>query len=809
MKVSLQWLKDYVDIDISVEELAEKLTRSGTSVEEIIDEGKQFDHVVAGRLVRVTYHPNSDHLKICQVDVGKKILQIITGAPNITEESEGKIVPVAMVGAKLPNGQTISKGKMRGEVSEGMLCSEDELALSDNHEGIMILSDDIQPGTPAREIFDCDVVFDFELTANRADCFSVIGIAREISVLLKKDLKLPETECKPSTQGLCQIQIQDKDLCSRFSARVFENVRIAPSPVWMQKRLKAAGMRAINNIVDVTNFVMLEMGQPLHAYDYEKIAGRTLIARRALAGEQLHTLDDSSRLAQGGELVIADVNNPAGLAGVMGGFETEITDDTKTMLLEAANFAPASIRKTSRKFNLLSEAANRFTHGVDIELTTKALDRAAYLLQEMDAVSGYSEIVDVYPEKIQPKEISFTIEKLNDFLGTKYSEEKVFGILEKLGFEILPDGETASEKKFKAIVPSWRRTDVFAWQDLSEEVARIDGYDLIQDTTPMATISLGAQSAKQTFCDKIQDCLCSLGLNETLSLAFMNEQDLDKLQIPNESVLRKAIPILNPLANQEPFVRTTLIPHLFKNLLYNLSHKNEDVRLFEMAPVFFPKELPLQDLPEEKIMLAGVLTGHRLPLHWANKGDLIDFYDVKGILETLFEQLGVKRYTIEAGEHVSCHPAQTAIFKKGKDVFGFLGKVHPTVLKNFDIETKKDVFLFELDVMTLLKNAQSKNQYQRLPKFPSIQRDIAVVVDSTIEQSQLERVIKRSAGGYFKSVVLFDVYTGKPIPEGKKSLAYSIQFQSSDKTLLDEEIDADFEKIVEALTKEFDAELRS
>lgn len=810
MQVSIKWLKDYIDFDETPEQLADKLTMAGIPVENVVRADEGLEKVVTGKLTEVVPHPDSDHLQVCTVDVGEKeLLTIVTGAPNV---SQGQVVPVALVGAHLPNGQKISKGKLRGIPSMGMLCSADELKMElanlpeEQKTGIFILPEDTPVGEPVAKVLGLDdCVLEFELTANRGDCFSVFGIVREIAVLAGKQPHWPEIVAKENddakAEDMVKIGIDAPDLCSRFSARVLKNVKIGPSPEWMQKRLEGAGIRAINNVVDVTNFVMVELGQPMHAYDYDEVKGHSLTARRAEVGENVHTLDDSSRLAKGGELVIADAEKPAGLAGVMGGLETEITEKTTTVVLEAASFNGPSIRRTSRAIGLHSEASGRFERGVDATGTVRALDRAAQLLSEMGACTVTKGVVDVYPVKKDAVTVMFTAAEINGRLGTEISGAKMKEILESLGFAV----ENTGTEAYRLTVPSWRG-DVSCMEDVSEEVARIYGFDNIQSTTPRGAVMEARQSARQAFSDRIRRVLASLGMDEARSFAFTHPSLFDKLNVPEDSELRRAIPIMNPLTDEYPLVRTTLLTNLFENAVRNFSRKNEDIRIFELAPVFLPKALPVTEQPDEVLKLVGLLTGRREPVGWGQDGAAIDFYDAKGVVEQLFSALSISRYTVEAGEHFALHPGKTAVFKKGRDVLAVVGEVHPAVQEAFGV-TKK-LYVFEMDVATMLANAAKNFTSQSLPKYPGVSRDLALIVSEKTAAADVERVIKKNAGPYFKDVALFDLYTGKQIGEGKKSLAFAMRFQSGEKTLTDEEVDAAVEKIVEAAGKEFGAELR-
>lgn len=810
MQVSIKWLKDYIDFTETPEQLADKLTMAGIPVENVVDPGEGLEKVVTGRIEKLEPHQNSDHLQICTMNVGlAENIIIVTGAQNV---AEGQVVPVAMVGAHLPNDMKISKGKLRGVASNGMLCSAQELKLDleklpeEQKTGIFILPSDTPVGIPAKDVLGLnDVVLEFELTANRADCFSVFGLVREIAAITGNKPHFPEIKVNEDDNtklnDIFSVEIADPDLCSRFSTRMLKNVKIGPSPEWMQQRLEGAGIRSINNVVDVTNFVMIELGHPMHAYDYDKITGKKLIARRAIEGEELHTLDDTSRKAKGEMLVIADSEKAAGLAGIMGGFETEITDTTTTVVLESADFYGPCIRRTARACGLSSEASGRFERGVDSETTIKALDRAAQLLQEMGACTVCEGIVDVYPNPKQANYVTFTPEQINNHLGTNIAKDVMLNIITSVGFDVTKDENDEITVK----VPSWRN-DVTCMADISEEIARLHGFDKIKSTLPNGVSMQGTQSAKQTFIDKVKASLSSQGLYETISFALTNEETFNKLNIPQDSPLRKAVPIMNPLSDEYPLVRTTLLSSIFDNLARNLARKNDDVALFEVGSVFFPKALPVTELPDEVVKIAGAITGRRNAQGWNQTNDMVDFYDAKGIIEELLANLRVTRYTVEAGTHYAMHPGKTALFKKGRDVIATVGEVHPAVLSAYGIT--KPVYIFELDATTVMKYMAKDFKYKALPKYPATSRDLAMLVDVDVNAADIEKAMTKAAGQNLTQITLFDVYTGKQVEEGKKSLAFSLTFQSNDKTLTDAEIDPAIEKIVAKLQKDFNANLR-
>ncbi|WP_418627194.1 phenylalanine--tRNA ligase subunit beta, partial [Anaerosinus sp.] len=652
MQVSIKWLKDYIDFKETPEQIADKLTMAGVPVENIKDMGAGLEKVITGKIVQIEKHPNADKLSICTLDVGQaETIIIVTGATNVRE---GQIVPVAMIGAKLPNGLKISKGKLRGVASFGMLCSAAELNLDldslsdDAKSGIYILPEDTSVGIQVKDVLGLnDVILEFELTANRADCFSVLGIVREIAVLTGNSVKKPmlrlQEDGDKKANELISVKIEANNLCSRFSARVLQNVKVGKSPAWIKERIEAAGVRSINNVVDVTNFVMLEFGQPMHAYDYDMLAGHVLIARQANQGEKLTTLDNVKRELNPSMLVIADSVQPAGLGGVMGGLASEVTESTKTVVLEAAAFNGANIRRTARACGLHSEASGRFERGVDVSNTVKALDRAAQLLEEMGACTVCPEIVDAYPGFELPSQVKFTSTQVNKHLGTTISSQVMVDILKRLEFEI----SSVKGEEITVTVPSWRN-DVRCMSDIAEEISRIYGFNRIASTLPDGSMMQGGQSEEQSFVDRVKDILVAAGMNEIISFSFTHPQTFDKLNIPVDSQLRQAVEIMNPITDEFPLLRTTAVSSVLETIARNLSRKNEDLKIFEIGSVFTPKALPLTELPIEKLMLCGALTGKRTDIAWNQGKDTVDFYDAKGVIEALFERLGIQKYTVQA-----------------------------------------------------------------------------------------------------------------------------------------------------------------
>jgi phenylalanyl-tRNA synthetase beta chain len=806
MLISWKWLKDYVEIDLSPEELAEKLTMAGIPVATVSKLDAGIEKVVTGKLVEVGRHPGADKLSICGVDVGTEILQIVTGADNIRQ---GDIVPVALIGAKLPSGLEITESKLRGVASNGMLCSASELNMElknlapEQRTGIYILPSDTPLGLDAIKVLGLDdVVLEFELTANRADCFSVIGIAREVSALTGKQIRMPLLSLQEKGENVhkfASVQIEAPELCTRFAARVIRNVKVGPSPEWMQQRLRAAGMRPISNIVDITNYVLLEMGQPLHAYDYNLIGKQTLIARNARKGEKLTTLDGNKRELSEGMLVIADAVQPAGVAGVMGGLATEVTANTKAIILESAVFDNVSIRRTAKALGLRTEASHRYEKGVDINGVIRAIDRAAKLMEELGAGEVCKGVIDQYVNITFPTQISLDPQRVNRFLGTRIATKEMVDILERLEFTV------EGREILKVTVPTWRH-DVNREADLFEEIGRIFGYNNIPDTLPKGHAMQGGEGYGEEIQTIIRESLVASGLYETVTFSFSHPRILDALRMAADSSLRKAIPLLNPITEDFPILRTTLLGNTLEVIAYNINRKVDDVKVFEMGTVFLPKDLPLTELPIENQMLVGAITGKRYPTAWNQGRDIVDFYDLKGTVETLLQDLGIANYRFAPSEHPSLHPGKTAAIFAGDTEIGVLGEVHPLVQEAFGLS--KQVYLFELSVDSLIAAAALIPQYQALPKYPAITRDLALLVDNAIPATRIISTIQKAGGSLLKEVTIFDVYTGEQVPTGQKSIAFALVYQAQDRTLTDKEIEEVQKSILGELSSSLKAQIR-
>ena len=808
MKSSLKWMQDYVDVDMTqdLQKFADTLTVAGIPVEQVEYWGSEIKKVVTGKILKIDKHPDADKLVVCQIDVGSEQLQIVTGAKNVRE---GQIVPVAVHGAHLPGGVKIKRSKLRGVPSNGMLCSAHELGFDDSvllpeeRNGIWILPEDTPIGVDAAEYLDArDVVYEYELTPNRADCFSMVGLSREFAVLSNKQASYPDiqvTECDESIDGKVSVSIEDEDLCSRYAARLLLNVKIGKSPLWMQQRLRKSGVRPINNVVDVTNYVMIELGIPLHAYDYDKVADHHLIARRAHADEAIKTLDGIDRKLNDNMLVIADAQKPCCIAGIMGGYNSEVTADTKTVILECASFKGSSIRHTGRSLGLRSEASGRFERGLDAHSCLRSLDRCAQLLQQMNACDVAKGIVDVYPHPQETTKISFTAKQVNNFLGTDISEEQMIHMLETLQFGIEKDGETVT-----AVVPSYRG-DCTEMPDIAEEVARIYGYENIPSTRPWSNISKGEEGFHHQVGEKISAILSGSGLNETVTFSFVHPDSLKKLLFKDGDPVYHAVPILNPITEEFPLMRTTLIPSLMDVLVRNQAVKNPSVGIYEIAPVYAPKELPVTELPHQEYHVAGLLYGQRATAQWPTQAANYDFYDVKGIVEAVLEGLGIHA-DLEASDYAPLHPGKAAQYVKDGKVLCRFGELHPKAIDNYDVAGP--VYVFEMYMNEILPLINLIPDYHKVAKFLASSRDLAVLAPLATTNESIIDVIKADGGPYLEAVHLFDMYTGKQVPQGFKSLAYSLVFRSEEGTLTDADIQTPVDAIVKDLKEKLSCELR-
>ena len=797
MVVPFSWLKDYVDIDISAEELQEKLFSCGFEVESLTYLGKDVTNVVTGRITKTEKHPDADRLTVCTVDCGAHgVKQICTAATNVFE---GAIVPCALDGATvLHEGgiQKIKTGKLRGVVSEGMFCSGEELGITDDYYegaevyGILILDEDTPVGVDIRPVVGIDdYLFDIAVTANRPDCQSVFGMAREVAAILKKPLKMPATDYTAAETDVCiPVTVEEPALCPRYVGHYVADVKIGTSPRWMRRRLALCGLRSVSDVVDITNFVLLELGQPMHAFDRDYLAGGRIVVRRARAGEKIVTLDEKEFTLTPENLLICDGEKGVALAGIMGGLNSEIKPDTKAVFFEAAKFARDSVRKTSRALGQRSDSSARFEKGVDAYTCAFAMDRALHLVQELGCGKPTRYRADANAESLEPKTIETTYRKIDDLLGIGVPHDEMRAILERLGF-----GVTEKEGGMSVTVPLWR-DDVDGYPDLAEEIIRSYGYEHIVPTfLAAATVTRGGLTEAQKQEAKCKSVLAGEGYMEACNYSFYSPKDLDLLRLPADAPERSAIRILNPIGEDLSVMRTILAPSMIANVVRNVRRGNDGGRLFELANVYLPKELPLKELPDERKHLVLALWGEG------------DFFDIKGAIEALAEAFGLK-LSFERGEKPFLHPGITAVVKLGEKEVGWLGELHPAIAAELALE--KRVCLAELDYAAMERKFARDIVYKPVPKFPAAVRDLAVVVGEDVTCAQMTECILRSCKAA-KKAELFDVFRGPRLGVGKKSMAFHITFvPEGDKPLTPENVDAFFKKIVAALGKNCNAELR-
>lgn len=819
MKVPYNWLRDYVEIPYSPEELANRLTMAGVEVGDIRIFAPLGEKIVAGRIEDLSPHPAGKNLQLVKVNAGDALLSIICGAWNI---KKGDIVALALPGSVLPGGSEIRIAEIKGISSEGMLCSAAELGLelTGGEEGILILDEECAPGTRLADVlFVNEPVLELDLTPNRADCLGLLGIAREVAAQTGGEIKPPESAVEETgwdIHELAEVQILESELCPRYTARVMEGFKIKPSPLNMQLRLLSAGIRSIYNLVDVTNYVMWETGFPMHAFDYDKLEKGRIIVRCAAPGEEIVTLDGVRRKLDPEVLVIADDRVPVGLAGVMGGENTEITAATKRLLLEAACFDPMNIRMTARKMNLPSEASQRYEKGVDPEGPIFAQNRAVRLIQETAGGVICRGIIDNYPKPYSMPRIELRTSRVEKVLGYSVDKDEIEDILNRLSLNVSsrldPAGSggtsdshgTSTGAVFTVTVPSFRR-DLNIEEDLIEEIARLKGFDKIPSTLPVGVLTAGRPSKERRIMDKIKDNLVACGLQEIITFSFINPRLFDELNLPAGDPLRKAVKIHNPLSEEQGVLRTTLVPGILQVLQYNFNRQIDNQLLFELGKVFSPP-VGKEKLPVEKMMVALALSGNASQYDWQVLPSTIDFYYLKGIIEVLLDNLGVNNYRWEQDEIPFLHPGRGArLFVDNKQT-GFLGALHPEVAENNDL--KQDVYLAEFDLDVFFSTASLAPSFEQLPRFPSVFRDVAFIVPQTSKAGDILQEIKKLGGVLLEDIKLFDVYRGKQIPEGQVSLAFALTFRHSGRTLKDEEIDDILSAIEKHLSQKYKAALR-
>jgi phenylalanyl-tRNA synthetase beta chain len=804
MKVSLKWLRDYVDIKLANKELSERLTMAGLEVKGIQIIGGTWDNVVIGEVIALNPHPNADRLKLATVDLGTEQVTTVCGAPNI---ELGQRVTFARIGARLIDPHTeeivlLKPAKIRGVASEGMVCSEKELGISDSHEGILVLPPEAPIGTPLSAYLG-DVIFDLDVTPNRPDCLSVIGTAREISALTGEPLRLSPIhyeELENSIDSFASVDIADSDLCPRYCASLITGIKIASSPSWLQQRLNSCGMRPINNVVDVTNYVMLEYGQPLHAFDYHKLKGRQIIVRRAGDGETITTLDGSERVLNPDILVIADKEGAIAVAGIMGGLDSEVTDKTDTILLESANFNQAAIRRGCSHLQVQSEASIRFDKGLNSELPLLPLKRATQLLVELAGGRAAKGIIDVYPGKSKPKAILLTAREVERLSGLKVNIGEIIKVLKALGFECQ---ETNSDSQISVSVPYWR-SDVKCSADLVEEVVRIIGYEKVPITRlgsplPQQKSKLSPSARQSNLRKKLRNILTGFGFQEILTYSLVSLEKLQQLS-PKLELKVPPLKVANPMTREQEYLRTSLRAGLLSTLSHNQKFEQTGIKLFEIGKVFLPRG---KELPEEREMLCVVLSGPRAELSWQANNEPLDFFDAKGVVEKILNQLGLKA-NFDVSDDEILFPGRGADIIVEDDKVGIVGEVHPRVAQAFELSNT--ICLIEIDLEKLLTKITGIKEYQPIPRFPAVTRDIALVVDEQVSYRTVENIIQSFP--LVTQVTLFDLYRGKQVPKGKKSFAIRIIYQSPKHTLTDEEVDQAQEQMLARLHQELGATLR-
>ena len=794
MKVPMSWFNDYTDISgITPKEYAHALTMTGSKVEGIENMGAEIEKVVTGKVLTCEMHPDSDHLHICTVDAGTgETLQIVCGAPNVKAEI---IVPTALNGAKLPGGITIKKGKLRGVESNGMLCSHEELGLTDAdlgytpEYGILILPEDTPVGMDIKDYFGINEdVVEFEITSNRPDCFSVIGLARETAATFRKPFNVPKPIFSSTGENIAdtlRVEVKNPEKCMRYSAKMIKNVKIGPSPKWMLTRLKAAGIRSINNIVDITNYILLEYGQPMHAFDLRDLAQNKIIVRDAKDGEVIKTLDEQDRTLDHNDLVISDGEKAVAIAGVMGGFNSEVKSDTTTVVFESATFNASSVRLTAQKIGLRTESSSRYEKGLDVLNTVPAVERACQLVEELGCGEVVGGIIDIAGKPYEKRIHSFRPDKINAFLGTDISTEDMVKYLQTLEFEV-------DTEKMEIVSPSFR-PDIEGEADIAEEIARMYGYDKIPVTLLCGAATRGGKTPLQKTRSIINDTLTAQGMYEIYTYTFTGPSVYDKLNLPQNHPLRNSVKISNPFGEDTSMMRTTSVGSMLDTLSYNFNRRAENAKFFEIAKVFIPKNPG--ELPEEnETVTIGMFGG-------------VDFFDLKGACESLFNALNINnvKYRAET-ENPIYHPGRCAeIIINGKNA-GTIGEIHPDVAHKFNIETK--CYVGEISLKAIFNAIDNNIKFNPLPKFPAVTRDIAMLVNKEVPVADIEEIITKASGKLLDTIKLFDIYEGSQIPEGKKSVAYAISFRAQDRNLTNEEINVIFEKILKKLEEGVNAQLR-
>lgn len=791
MKIPYSWLKDYAEVNVDPHTLGDKLTLSGSALEEVIIQGDNIKNVVTCKIKKIEKHPDADRLSVCQVDIGTEEIQIVTAATNMKEQD---IVPVALHKSILADGTEIKKGKMRGVVSNGMFCSEEELGIAGDEpvHGLMILPADAPIGMDIKEYLGLNkAILDFEITSNRPDCLSIVGMARETAATLRTSYKMPnfnyEAKCSSNINDELKVEVKD-ELCRRYMAKGVKNVKVKPSPGWMQEILLEAGVRPINNIVDITNFVMLELGQPMHAFDARQIESKTIVVERALDGEKFTTLDEIERELDSSILMIKDASKSVAIAGIMGGLNSEIQDDTTEVIFESANFEGTNIRVSSKKLNLRSESSSRFDKDIDPNLAKLAIDRACALICELGCGEVMEGTIDVYNSVKEESSITVDSKWINKFLGTDISKEEMKEALDSLDLKTKLNGDDLN-----ITIPTFR-IDIAIKEDIAEEVARIYGYDKIPTTIFKVATEREPKYKNDILTDVVIETMIGSGVNQSISYSFVSPKVFDKVNIPADSKLRNVVKIKNPLGEDYSVMRTTTLPSIMESLGRNYSRNNDYVRLFEIGRTYIPNEDQTKLPTEKNVLTIGIY------------GDC-DYLDLKGIVENVVDGLGItKAKYVRESENPSYHPGKTASLMVRNKKVGVFGEIHPDVTESYGIDV--DCYVAELDLDVLFEASSTTKTYKPLPKFPAVTRDIALLCDDSILVAEIEETIRKAGGNLVEKVQLFDIYKGAQIPEGKKSIAYAIAYRDEKKTLEDKYIAKVHDKILKALEHKLGAVLR-
>ena len=808
MKVSLSWLNDYIPIDKeSYSSVADALTMVGLEVDSVTDRYDYLDSVVVGRIFNIKPHPNAEKLKVCDVDIGNRVIRVVCGAPNI---HENMVAPLALPGTRFPEGSVLEKGTIRNELSEGMLCSKAELGLGTDRSGVMVLDQKQLPGNKLAKALELsDMVFEIDLTPNRPDCLGIIGIAREIAALQQTTIKYPETSLSDSNDRISDftsITIKAPDLCPRYAARLVFDIDIAPSPFWLQDRLMSVGLRPINNIVDITNFVLMETGQPLHAFDFDRLSDHKIVVRKAKKGEAFMPIDKKGFLRTEfgltpDMLMICDGEKPVALAGIMGGRNSEVTESTTRILIESAYFTPVGIRKTSKNLGLNSESSHRFERGVDPEGIITALNRAAQLMSELGKGSLIEGIIDKYPKVIDARAITLNVGDTNRLLGTSFDLGEIENLLKSIEFNV----ERTGNDKLAVVPPSFR-VDIARPVDLMEEIARLSGYNNIPTTYPLIPAKARQPEKQLRLRNRLKRIMAGFGFTETINYSFINRLSCDNLRLESADQRRNMIDILNPLTEEQAVMRTSLIPGLLETIHRNIAQQIKTLRLFEIGKIYIGKGK--DNLPEEIEMLVSIWTGSRSDASWCSKEIGCDFFDIKGVVEGLLNELKIDHVKFACMPDNSCtytRPGHTAQILQEKNLIGLAGEIHPKVLGNFDL--KQTAFIFELDLNVISDLIPGAIRSKPIPKFPSISRDITIIIDKDLESSKLLEIIKELGEELIENFYLFDVFEGDTIPQNKKSISLRITYRSKHKTLEDDEVNYIHKNITDRLLKKFDASL--